>query len=585
MKKIAICTLNSKYIHGSLSPWCLRAGMSEYCTEHIDVNIYDCTINQKQEDVLALLSEEPYQLMAFSCYIWNISATLALASAYGKENPQCKIVLGGPEVSYHPERILETEEYIDYVLSGEGELPFAQLVTAVCREEDVSTVLGLSYRKTATELHIAPAYVSKDIPPSPYCPQYFAQLQGKISYFESSRGCPYHCAFCLSGRGEVVRYFPLQRVKSELQTLANCGTQTVKFVDRTFNSSATHCNAILSFLLEEYGKSIPKHLCFHFEMAGDILQDSTLDLLEQMPLGYVQLEIGMQSFCEKTLEAVGRKTNIPKLLANLQRLLSMHNQHLHIDLIAGLPYEDLEEFAHSFNIGLGLGADMLQLGFLKVLQGSEIGEHPEKYLTDYHKTAPYQVISTPWMSQEDFALLEKVEDVLDRLYNSGRFPETLGYLLEVTGGDAFSLLKNLALGLEQTTQQANPPSLEAYTDRVFTVASALEGVSSEILRDKLVIDRVTGNSTGILPSSLKIPDPMLRKLTIALEKNPQTARPPQGKRFVGILYSEHCGIYVDYPPKTESSRKHQVAVKYPLHKVDLHIVQSLNQQTHPEKSQ
>ncbi len=569
MKKIAICTLNSKYIHGSLSPWCLRAGVTAYCSEDIAVDIFDATINQKQEEVLALLSENPYELLAFSCYIWNISATLALASAYRRAFPSTKIVFGGPEVSYHPERILEPHDFVDYVLSGEGELPFAQLVTAVCSGEDVGTVLGLSYRNATGELHIAPPYVSKEIPPSPYCPQYFTQLQGKISYFESSRGCPYSCAFCLSGRGEAVRYFPLERVQEELVALANCGTQTVKFVDRTFNSSASHCDAILSFLLEEYGKSIPTHLCFHFEMAGDILRESTLDLLEQMPVGYVQLEIGMQSFCEKTLEAVGRVTNIPKLLANLQRLLSMGNHHLHIDLIAGLPYEDLEEFAHSFNIGFGLGADMLQLGFLKVLQGSEIGEHPEKYLTDYHKTAPYQVISTPWMSEEDFALLAKVEDVVDRVYNSGRFPETLAYLLDVTGGDAFSLLKDIALGLEKM----NSPSLEAYMDSLFTVASGLEGVDRAVLRDKMVIDRVTGNSTGILPSSLKIPDENLRKLTIALEKNPLTARPPQGKRFVGILYSEHCGIYVDYPPRTGNGRKHQISQKYPLQTVDLGILQ------------
>lgn len=569
MKKIAICTLNSKYIHASLSPWCLRAGVEAYASSQVEVVVIDATVNQKQEEVLEHLLKEDYALVGFSCYIWNISSTKSLAEAYKARRPETPVVFGGPEVSYHPERVLG--DWADFVLSGEGERPFAQLVDVVLGgKEDWGSVLGLSY-VGKEGMVISPPYVSLEEPPSPYCPGYFAQLQGKIAYVESSRGCPYSCAFCLSGRGEKVRYFSLERVKGELVALANSGTQTVKFVDRTFNSSYQHCDAILAFLLEEYGVSIPTHLCFHFEMAGDILRDSTLDLLERMPVGYVQLEVGMQSFCEKTLEAVGRKTDISKLLGNLQRLVGMKNHHLHIDLIAGLPYEDLEEFGKSFNIAFGIGADMLQLGFLKVLQGSEIGENAEKYLEDYEKTPPYQVIRTPWLSQEDFALLALVEEEVDRLLNSGRFPETLAYLFEVTGGDAFALFRSLGEGLHRCLGEKSV-SLEAYMDGLFTVACEFPQVEREVLRDKMVIDRIQGNSTGILPSLLKVKDENLRKLTIALEQNPHSARPPQGKRFVGILYSEGCGVYVDYPPKSKN-KGHSKGERYPLHRVDLGILE------------
>ncbi len=570
MKKVLISTLNSKYVHTSLAPWCLKAGVVAYCPYPVTVSVIEGTINQGVEEVFQSLSTELSQkellCVGFSCYIWNIEQTKHLARLLKKAYPSLPILLGGPEVSYHPEVILESCDFVDFVLGGEGEVPFAQLVTLLWEErKDFSSVLGLSYREQGGAFRISPPYVSEALPPSPYCEAYFAQLQGKISYFESSRGCPYHCAFCLSGREEKPRYFPMARVEKDLLQLAQSGTQTIKFVDRTFNSNRLHCDQILSFLLSEYGRGIPETITFHFEMAGDILAESTLELLSQMPPYYVQLEIGMQSFCEKTLEAVGRKTNIPRLLANLTRLVSFGNHHLHIDLIAGLPYEGMAEFEQSFNIAYGIGAEMLQLGFLKVLAGSEIGENPQKYLEDYEKKAPYQVISTPWLSQEDFERLDKIEGVLDRLSNSGRYPRTLSYLLAVTGGNAFALFRYLGEALGEVPACS---SLEAYTDAFYEVAKQLPQVVEMKLRDALVLDRVSQNSTGILPSSLKVRDENLRKLTIALEQNPKTARPPHGKRFVGILYSENKGIYVDYPQHSGKKSRHQQRV-YPVHTVFL----------------
>ncbi len=550
MNYIAICTLNSKYIHGSLSPWCLRAGVETYCHSEVVAEVVDATVNQPLEQVVEGMLSKNYRLIALSCYIWNISQTKKLVTALKQAKPDLPIVLGGPEVSFNAKEVLESCPEVDFILSGEGELPFAQLVDLILSGSgDYEGVFSLSYRKNGG-IVVGEPYTTQVEPPSPYCPEFFAQLQGKISYVESSRGCPYSCAFCLSGRKETVRFFNLERVKGELIALANSGTQTVKFVDRTFNSSAKHCDAILTFLLEEYDKQIPKHITFHFEMAGDILRESTLELLAKMPLNYVQLEIGMQSFCEKTLEAVGRKTNISLLISNIQRLVAMENHHLHIDLIAGLPYEDLGEFEKSFDIAYDLGAEMLQLGFLKVLHGSEIGRNPQDFVGDYEKTPPYQVIHTPWLSEEDFALLEKIEDGVDRLYNSGRFDRTMEYMLNISGLTPFALFRKIAEGLDLPER----PSLEQYTDGIYQLFVRFEGVHEDYLRDMMVLDRVETNSTGILPDSLKVEDGRLRSLTIALEQNPETARPPHGKRYVGILYSLFQGVYVDYPLKTQRKK-------------------------------
>lgn len=571
MKKIAICTLNSKYVHASLSPWCLLAGLKHYSKIQVDAHILDATINQELSDIFARIVQENYDFIGFSCYIWNITQTKQLVKMLKEAFPNLPILLGGPEVSFNQKEVLLGCPEVDFVLSGEGERPFAQLVDTLFPEEgtgDFTLVEGLSYREKG-EIIVNSPYYTEEEPPSPYCEAYFAQLQGKIAYMESSRGCPFSCAFCLSGQGQQgqkLRYFNLERVKKEIVALANSGTKTVKFIDRTFNSSQTHADAILTFLLEEYNQSIPPHICFHFELAGDILRESTLNLIEKMPDGYVQLEIGMQSFCAKTLEAVGRTTNVEKLVKNIKKLVSFQNHHLHIDLIAGLPYEDLQEFKNSFNTGFLLGADMLQLGFLKVLHGSEIGLNPHNYPCDYEKTPPYQVKSTPWLSESDLEILGKIEDCVDRIYNSGRFSRTLQYALEGSGLSPFDLFLHIANGLQFETS----PSLDAYVDEIFRILKGISGLDPLILRDLLMLDRVETNSTANIPKSLMVQDPNLRKLKIALEQSESTATPKNGKRFVGILYCENKGVYVDYPMKSlKSQHFHQ---RYESHFVDLDIL-------------
>ena len=366
--KVIISCLNSKFVHASLSPWCLAAGVREFCEKLHDVSILESTINGDTESFARKIIKESPDVVAFSCYIWNITKTLEIALLI-KQNCDCIIVLGGPEVAYRSKDILEKYEFIDFVLSGEGEWTFPDFLDNL--SGDLSSVSGLTYRQNG-EIIVVSEKEYTDTPPSPYSDEFFENLNGRIAYIETARGCPYRCAFCLSGRCSPLRFFEIDRVKEDIIRLANSGTQTLKFVDRTFNANEKRANEIFLFIKENYGKVIPENVCFHFEIAGDILKESTLEILKSMPYGAVQLEIGMQSFNENVLKTINRKTNTKKLIENIKKLLSFNNMHIHIDLIAGLTGEDLESFKNSFNVGYSLKAHMLQMGFLKLLYGAEM---------------------------------------------------------------------------------------------------------------------------------------------------------------------------------------------------------------------
>ena len=436
--KVIISCLNSKYVHASLSPWCLLAGVREFSKNSYDISVMESTINGDITDFAHKIIGEKPDVVSFSCYIWNITKNLEICRII-KENHNCKIVLGGPEVAYRQKDVLMKYDFIDFVLSGEGEWTFPDFLDKINGE--LSLVSGLSYRKNG-EIVTIPEKEYTDTPPSPFTDEFFDNLKGRISYIETSRGCPYRCAFCLSGRCSTLRFFDLDRVKSDIIKLANSGTQTVKFVDRTFNADYKRANEILTFIKENYGKDIPQNVCFHFEIAGDILKESTLEILASMPKGAVQLEIGMQSFNEETLKAINRKTDTKKLTQNIQKLISFNNMHIHIDLIAGLTGEDLESFKNSFNTGYSLKAHMLQMGFLKLLYGADMRENSEKYPCTFTDVPPYEVTSTPWLSNDEIVMLKKCEDAVDRLYNSGRFLFTLEYLIEKVGISPFDVFND-----------------------------------------------------------------------------------------------------------------------------------------------
>ncbi len=502
--KVAICCLSAKYIHASLAPWCLKSGVDCLCDNKIESRVFEFTINGNTDEFIAQISSFAPNVISFTCYIWNITKTLEVCSKL-KELTGATIILGGPEVSYRPDDILANNCYIDYVLSGEGEETYPELLNKFNNREDFFTVAGLSYRSNGTIVSV-PESEHNSTPPSPYTKEFFANLNGRIAYIETSRGCPYRCAFCLSGRCSKLRFFDIEQVKTDIIKLANSGTQTLKFVDRTFNANADRANEIIKFILENHTTTIPQNVCFHFEIAGDILKESTFELLKSAPSGLFQLEIGMQSFNENTLKAINRKTNTEKLKSNIKRLIEFNNMHIHIDLIAGLTGEDFESFRESFNTGYSLKAHMLQMGFLKLLYGSDMRENPDKFPCQFKNEPPYEVTETPWLSKEEIHSLKLCEDALDRLYNSGRFITSLDYLINECGFEPFKVFYtfgNMINGSKMTLSQ--------YAEHFYTFFKDKENVNGEKLREHILCDLLACSSSLQIPDTIKIKDPLYRQ--------------------------------------------------------------------------
>ena len=514
--KTVICCINSKYIHSSLAPWYLLVGIHTYSTTNIQAEVLEFTINQPPAQVADLLAQEKADVYCFCSYIWNIEFLKDVLPLLKQRVANCKIVLGGPEVSFRPQSVFKDFEQVDFVISGEGEESLPKLLDAISLGKDTK-IAGISYLENGTII-VNPAQPLQFLPPDPYCTAYFASLNGRIAYIEGSRGCPFSCSFCLSGREDKLRLFPIDRVKEDILKLANTHVKTIKFVDRTFNCHLPRCKEIISFIMAEYGNRIPVDVCFHFEVAADLFDAETIALLSKAPKGLFQLEAGLQSFHKETLEAVTRKTDMHKLCSNLQQLLNPQNIHLHIDLIAGLPYEDIEIFKHSFNQAFALHPHMLQLGFLKLLYGSRLRAQIEQNGFQYNTKAPYEVKSTNWLSEQDMLRLHRLEDVNERLYNSGRFDLTVSYLLQITSLTPFNLFDGFAQWLYDTNKKVTHVSLDEYTAYVLDYFSALDNVDKDRLWDTLVCDALSSRQLNRLPSCLFVKDPRVAKITRLLKQ-------------------------------------------------------------------
>ncbi len=555
-----ICALNSKYVHSSLAPWCLLAGVEAYCENDISAEVVEGTINESVVDIAERILAKSPRVVGFCCYIWNIAATKKLARLIKDRLPDATIIFGGPEVSYNAEVILLEEAAVEYVVSGEGEKPFALLLNAVYRGGEAGNIPGVC-RRADGEIVVVPPNTPTGEPPSPYGKKYFDALNGRIAYLETSRGCAYSCAFCLSGRCGGVRFFDTERAKKELLLLSNSGARTIKLVDRTFNINRGRAAELFYFIIQNYGNAIPNGVCFHFEIAGDLLDLETIRLLGAAPPGAIRLEIGLQSMNPKTLAAVNRKTDVKRLESNIRSIVSLGNLHVHIDLIAGLPFEDFKSFAQSFNIAYGLRPDMLQLGFLKLLHGAPMRENPRQYPCRYSEEPPYEVTETPWLSREELLHLSRTEDALERLFNSGRFKRTLRYLLKAGGASPFALF--CRFGEYAAGKGTEKIPLDGYTALVFEYFSRQSGIDRSVLRDAMVCDRLATNSSGRLPPVLRVMDPALKAAAKGLTESDET-RPQKGvRRGYALLYSERCLVYVDYRDKNP------LTGEYPLSRLPL----------------
>jgi radical SAM superfamily enzyme YgiQ (UPF0313 family) len=560
--RIVLLGINSQYVHSALAPWCLKAGLKAYAKTAHQALVVEGTVNEPPARVLQRVAEADPQVLGICCYIWNISYVETLLPQLRAALPYCVIVLGGPEVSHRAADVLTRYAQVEYVISGEGELPFARLVDALAGQGALKDVPGLCYRAD-DGMHISASYQHETMQPSPCLEEYIAALDGRIAYLETSRGCPYACAFCLSGRGETLRHAPMERAQQEILQLAQSGAQTIKLVDRTFNADRSRARALLAFMAEEYGKGIPENVCFHFEIAGDLLDEATLALVNAAPRGLFQFEIGLQSMHESTLRRVRRYTDMEHLKKQVRTLIAGGRAHVHLDLIAGLPGETLADFARGFDAAYALRPHALQLGFLKLIHGSAMREQPEQYPCTFDPAPPYQVQSTPAMSQEDFAVLTTAERALDKLHNSGRFVRTLRFLTGDAGCAPFELFLMLGQSISGAEKQARKGSLslDELTDTVHDALAAAYPQHAALLRDLLLQDRLSSTVTTVLPRSLKRRDTRFHPVKRALnERFPRTGDAP---RAIGFLYAGNADsvVWCDY------ENKDPVTGLYPLHEM------------------
>ena len=433
--KILLAACNAKYIHSNLAVYDLKAYSSDYDKE---VLLREYTINQPKDEILKDIYGSGADVVCFSCYIWNISFVRELIRDLAKILPETAFWAGGPEVSYDAEKFLTEMPEMTGVLVGEGEKTFHDLLEYyIDGKGSLGEIRGIAYRDGEEIRHNGWRELM-NLSEIPFVYQHLEEFENRIIYYESSRGCPFSCSYCLSSIDKKLRFRDLELVKKDLQFFLDHKVPQVKFVDRTFNCKHEHAMAIWKYILE-HDNGVTN---FHFEVSADLLRDEEMDLMAKMRPGLIQLEIGVQSTNPETIRAIHRHMDLDKLKRCVDRVHSFRNIHQHLDLIAGLPYEDYDTFHRSFNDVYQMKPDQLQLGFLKVLKGSLMQGEAEKYGIVHKEKEPYEVLSTNWLPYGDVLKLKAVESMVEVYYNSGQFQHTLEYLVPLAK-DAFTFYESL----------------------------------------------------------------------------------------------------------------------------------------------
>lgn len=441
--KTIITTLNSKFIHSSLSIRYLKS----FSKDIPNIDIAEYTINQNEDFIAGEIYKQNPDIVAFSCYIWNFEQTLTICERLKIVKPDIKIILGGPEVSFDGEDLLSKYKYIDFIIYGEGEKTFRELIINIIdNDNDYKDIKGLIYREGDKIIvnDARPLIQNLDIIPSPY--DYMPKgLKNKIVYFESSRGCPFNCRFCLSSTIKGVRFFSLDRVKSDLEKLIDSKVSQVKFVDRTFNTNKEYAMEIMKFIMDKN----PENMNFHFEVTAHLVDEEMLEFLKHVKEGLFQFEIGVQSTNPKTIEAIGRTTDFKKLKKVVKTIKSYGNIHQHLDLIAGLPYEDYNSFRKSFNDVYIMRPEKLQLGFLKLLKGSELRDKKDEYGFKFLDRAPYEVLATDHISYKEMLRLKIIEDLVEKYGNEHYFENSIQYIINNYYQSPFDLYEDFSYYWEE----------------------------------------------------------------------------------------------------------------------------------------
>ncbi|MBD5458674.1 MAG: B12-binding domain-containing radical SAM protein [Lachnospiraceae bacterium] len=503
--KILLTAVNAKYIHSNPAVYSLRACAGERFRPSLEIAEY--TINNRKEEILADIYRRKPDVIAFSCYIWNWSMIGSLLRELPKILPGVPIWLGGPEVSYDSGEVLRSYPMVTGIMTGEGEETFRELteyyggIADGSNEESngdagsragLNAIRGIVYRTQNDEICRTPVRELTDISALPFLYNDLERFENKIIYYESSRGCPYRCSYCLSSIDKKVRLRDIDIVKKELQFFLDNKVKQVKFVDRTFNCDHEHAKEIWKYLAE-HDNGVTN---FHFEIAADIMTEEELQILADMRPGLAQLEIGIQTVNPETLREIRRTADLDRIRRVVKRIEDGHNIHVHLDLIAGLPYEDYESFLHSFNSVYEMRPQQLQLGFLKVLKGSYLWEKAADHGIQYMDVPPYEVLSTKWISYGELLRLKQVEEMVELYYNSNQFAYTLP-VLQTVFSDAYEMYLGLSDFYREKGYLLSSPSrsyryqalLDFAINTALPVESAMEMSEwKEMLRQVLTFD-------------------------------------------------------------------------------------------------
>lgn len=434
--KVLLTAINAKYIHSNLAVYSLKANCGVYESQ---VKLMEYSINQYAEEIFQSLYREKADVICFSCYIWNIDIIGQVAGWLSQVAPGVQIWLGGPEVSFDVAERLDSWNFVNGIMYGEGEDTFREMMACWNGEKNLEDVLGIGHRQPDGKVHVHFPRDFVNMSQLNFVYKRPENFKNKIIYYETSRGCPFQCSYCLSSVEKKVRFRDLELVKRELQQFIDWEIPQVKFVDRTFNCRREHSMEIMRFIkAHDKGKTN-----FHFEITADLLTEEELDFMAGLRPGLIQLEIGVQSTNPETIKEIRRKVSFERLKEIVQRIHAGKNIHQHLDLIAGLPFEGLERFKQSFNDVYGLKPEQFQLGFLKVLKGSYMREKAADYDLIYQPEPPYEVLSTRWLSYDDILVLKGVEEMVEVYYNSRQFENSLDWL-EGYFPSAFAMYETLA---------------------------------------------------------------------------------------------------------------------------------------------
>ena len=487
--KVVLATLNAKYIHTSLALRCLKA----YSESEFDIDIAEYTIKDPAMNIVADLFARNPDVVGFSCYIWNIEETITVIDMLRKIKPELHIVLGGPEVSYDTGFWMERLAAVDYIVVGEGEETFNHLLTELRGDRKFHMVFGAAYRKTlpdgTREIRVNPPRPKLELAtlPSPHrFPEDVPSLANRIVYFETSRGCPFSCQFCLSSIEVGVRYFDIERTKADILYLIDAGAKLIKFVDRTFNIKRDYALEIFRFLIDNHRGCV-----FQFEITADIMRPEVLDYLsEHAPPGIFRFEIGVQSTNDITNEAVQRRQNFAKLTRTVTKVKESGKIDQHLDLIAGLPHEDYATFRKTFNDVFALRPEELQLGFLKMLRGTGLRNDAAKWGYVYMERAPYEMLANDLMPFKDLVRIKRVEDVLEKYWNAHRMDRTLLYLVEQVFDSPFDFFQQFGDYWEERGWQKIGHQLDDLFSRLWSFLT--ERAGDESMRERLDPDAAFG---------------------------------------------------------------------------------------------